>query len=837
MMQPPPPPPVSDRMPLSPIALDSDTDSSAQSQSENTSVITSVTTTTKKKHKNGLNEHQKERRRQQCKKNKQKKKLSRSETGSHVSPSLCGSILKPTPATNKFVNIQINDSDVAAASGLQITFGHKGPVMQSRTTARPRPTTSASTTSSIILPHPPTPEPTSTSSSSPMPSPSVPAIPYISNPLAASAARKPRWTCHSCGYANTLRREDCKICESNKPTDLPLSPLFPTPAPPAASPTVKAARGTDSVVVTDDYTDFPPPPLPFTTISPSPPPRMPPSTVTYSATNVNTTAPTTNRPRLFSMENLEHHKQQMHIISPSPPAPPCKRARRESLGAAAPPPRPPPPSTASSPMGCNLLVGDLPTPRITWSTAVHNAAPAGHITPGSPTQYVMYSCIAHAFITFVRHSQENHLMVQQKYSDIIDQAANLFNHIDNLHPGGSWDPDQATQKLNGYLFTRSEAPFQLTVLHTPPFISTQVFNPVQMEIIFGHLEHLASNWESAGVFISKPQYHQGKVIICQKDCDDSGEIPIFPCYLIGPSKAPNSEQCTVISLYKYPDPIAAAQRFANYYKVHAHEDPPAYLTVDFFIYDQYDPRFPLSSTPITGARTVALPASTAVPTNSIQEPHRPPAPTPRGPTHHITTPSYFPPPRPFASFTPPPPAPTPDPPSDPLRFHKIGIDIGGVLMQRHHQNDVPWEYSKTHEIPNAWSSIATLARVFGSSNIYFVSYAGWGMEHKIRIWMMMTFEAEWKATGIPASNLLFVSGPCTTKGQRKAEKILQHRIEVMIDDDLANLQDINNAAPRTLCYWFGPTRSLYKDCPARVTCVSNWTDTLLAIRKDSTLPG
>lgn len=104
------------------------------------------------------------------------------------------------------------------------------------------------------------------------------------------------------------------------------------------------------------------------------------------------------------------------------------------------------------------------------------------------------------------------------------------------------------------------------------------------------------------------------------------------------------------------------------------------------------------------------------------------------------------------------------------------------------------------------------------------------MQRKVRTWMFTTMKEEWTAANMTPDHVIFVSGVMNEKGIMKAEQIKAYGIDIMIDDDIANLEDIYRIVPTTKCILFGK-RNCRSTIP--VKCAATWPETIQAIENIS----
>ena len=57
--------------------------------------------------------------------------------------------------------------------------------------------------------------------------------------------------------------------------------------------------------------------------------------------------------------------------------------------------------------------------------------------------------------------------------------------------------------------------------------------------------------------------------------------------------------------------------------------------------------------------------------------------------------------------------------------------------------------------------------------------------------MFTTYREKWQATNMTTDHVIFVSGAMSEKGNMKAQQIQAYGIDLMIDDDIANLEAIH----------------------------------------------
>lgn len=154
--------------------------------------------------------------------------------------------------------------------------------------------------------------------------------------------------------------------------------------------------------------------------------------------------------------------------------------------------------------------------------------------------------------------------------------------------------------------------------------------------------------------------------------------------------------------------------------------------------------------------------------------------------------------------------------SSDLRVHRLGIDIGGVIVQKSRgRSDTSFftdNFLKTPMMEDAFAIIGTLVDKFGPTNVFVVSKCMPPIQKKSLLW----FEHHrfYGGTGVLPENVFF----CETrpeKGPIAARLDLTH----FIDDRADCLEYMAATVPNR--YLFGPQRN---PVPPDVTHVLTWVD-------------
>lgn len=165
---------------------------------------------------------------------------------------------------------------------------------------------------------------------------------------------------------------------------------------------------------------------------------------------------------------------------------------------------------------------------------------------------------------------------------------------------------------------------------------------------------------------------------------------------------------------------------------------------------------------------------------------------------------------------------------------KIGIDVGGVIMDRANDDtDTSFfsdNYLQTTAVAGAVASIVELVEQYGAPNIYIVSKAG--DKTQKRTWEWMDHKRFFDTTGMLRENVHF----CAER-KDKADICGDLGITDFIDDKIEVLSYMDSRVVGLIA--FDPTPfelkrfREYRDLMGRVKVLKNWTDVLSCLNWES----